>query len=397
MRYTPLDELETIVEDLLIDDTDVVTYGTAAPANTTHVRCLVKSKKQSSGLLDTGYIEKAYSMPEKFTLQIKFKPNFAFDTATTHTLLSWYVAGGQRFYVEYNNNLDQFLIRWQDGVNLRNLVSAQYDGGAALRNVNQWLTLTGAIDLSTGTTAGSALWMDKTQDDTTWSGAINALSTEFNKLQIRAYNGTAGDYDIAYVRLFPNKVATDAEVQAGLVGGVNFPLEDAFNVAFGADVANDIEDEISTYSDEWQSDHVILGLSDYDDIKFKGVTGSGTVSIYATGYYMPVDSSWLDLTLQNDYEFSDSTNGKLRYRKIGDVVHMATIGNVKHDDPSGSTILATLPVGYRPAYQYRAAVRDESDNATHYLTINTDGTIVVSNNYGMVYYLITASFVVANA
>jgi len=166
-----------------------------------------------SHYLSSGYIETLCPMTEKFTLQIKFKPTFAYDTASNQPLFSWYVDANSYFLCQYQQANDVFWLRWYDGGTERLLASAQYDNGAAFRNVNQWITLTAAIDLSTGSTAGSALWMDKTQDDTAWSGNIDAKVTEFNKLQIRAYNGTAGAYDIAYVRLFPNLVATDAQVQ----------------------------------------------------------------------------------------------------------------------------------------------------------------------------------------
>ncbi len=166
-----------------------------------------------SHYLSSGYIETLCPMTETFTLQIKFKPTFAYDTATYYTIASWYVSGTQRLALQWHAGNDYFTVRWYDGGTERYLVSAQYDNGTAFRNINQWITLTAAIDLSTGTTAGSSLWLDKTQDDTTWSGNIDAKVTELNKLQIRAYNGTAGAYDIAFVRYWPNRILTNAEVQ----------------------------------------------------------------------------------------------------------------------------------------------------------------------------------------
>jgi parallel beta-helix repeat protein len=166
-----------------------------------------------SHYLSSGYIETLCPMTETFTLQIKFKSNFAHDTASYYRIFGWYVSGTQRFIVEWNAGSDYFYVYWQDGGTVRRLVSAQYDNGSTHRNINQWITLTAAIDLSTGTTAGSSLWMDKTLDDTGWDGNIDAKTTEFNKATIRGAVGTAGDYDIAYVRLFFNYVATDDDVQ----------------------------------------------------------------------------------------------------------------------------------------------------------------------------------------
>ncbi len=166
-----------------------------------------------SHYLSSGYTEHLLAMPDTFTVQIKFKPNFAHDIGSVQNICGWYGDGNSRLYVTYLNGSDQFLVIWQDGANTRALYSAQYDDGTAHRNINQYITLTAAIDLTTGDTTGSSLWMNKTQDDTTWSGAIDAKSTEFNKFQVRAYNTAEGDYDIAYVRFFSGLVATDAQVQ----------------------------------------------------------------------------------------------------------------------------------------------------------------------------------------
>jgi hypothetical protein len=166
-----------------------------------------------SHYLSSGYIETLCPLTETFTLQIKFKPTFAYNPGSYQYLCSWRVSATQRLGIWFDHVGARFWVAWQDGGTAQTLVSAQYDDGSSHRNINQWITLTAAIDLSTGTTAGSALWMDKTQDDTAWSGNIDAKVTEFNKAQIRSQAGTAGAYDIAYVRLFPNLVATDAQVQ----------------------------------------------------------------------------------------------------------------------------------------------------------------------------------------
>ncbi|KKL17496.1 hypothetical protein LCGC14_2484990, partial [marine sediment metagenome] len=137
---------------------------------------------------------------------------FAFDTGSAQTILSWRIDANTFFRIYYDIS-DIFQILWKDGGTARVLVSSQYDDGASFRNINQYITLTAAIDLTTGDTSGSSLWLNKVQDDTVWSGAIDAHTTVLNKMQIRAFSGTAGDYDIAYVRFFSGLVATDAQVQ----------------------------------------------------------------------------------------------------------------------------------------------------------------------------------------
>ena len=187
----------------------------AAPANSYYYDDvkLTTHNVPGSHYLSDGYIECLTELPDTFTLQIKFKPNFAFNTGSNQNVYGYSAGVNQYFYIYYRQADDVFWVHWKDGGTNRYLISAQYDNGTTHRNINQWITLTAAIDLTTGTTAGSSLWLDKTQDDTTWSGNIDSKTTEFNKMQIRAYNGTEGDYDIAYVRFFPNYVATDADVQ----------------------------------------------------------------------------------------------------------------------------------------------------------------------------------------
>jgi len=168
-----------------------------------------------SHYLSSGYTEHLLAMPDKFTMQIKFKPTFAFDTAFNQGLWEWQVSATQYLRIFYAQGSDVFAVAWYDGGAQRLLLSAQYDAGASHRNINQEITLTLAFDSTTGDTTGSALWMSKTQDDTAWSGNIDAKSTEFNKLLIRRVEtlGQTGNYDIAYVRFFDGLVATDAQVQ----------------------------------------------------------------------------------------------------------------------------------------------------------------------------------------
>ena len=192
-------------------------YTKSAAADTEYVYYddirLTTHNIPGSHSLSSGYIENLLEIPSKFTLQIKFKPNFAFNIGSNQWLWTWYITGSNKLVFFYDAPGDTFRIFWVDAGSSRWLLSAQYDDGSSFRNINQYMTLTAAIDLTTGSTAGSALWMDKTQDDTTWSGNIDAKTTVFNKNQIRAQNGTTGNYDIAYALMIPDLIATDAQVQ----------------------------------------------------------------------------------------------------------------------------------------------------------------------------------------
>ena len=165
-----------------------------------------------SHYLSSGYTEHLLEMPSQFTIQIDFAPTFAYGTGSNQFLCGWR-SGASYFFLYYAAAADKFYAVWYDGGTARVLVSAQYDDGTTYRNINQHIKLTAAIDLTTGSTAGSSLWMNKTQDDIAWDGAIDAKTTVFNKQQIRAHNGTAGAFDIAFVRFWSDRILTDAEVQ----------------------------------------------------------------------------------------------------------------------------------------------------------------------------------------
>ncbi len=162
--------------------------------------------------LSGSYTEHLVEMPDKFTLQIKFKPNFAYDIATSQYICGWRIDSAHNLVLYYEASGDKFQIQWIDGGSAKYLFSAQYDDGTTYRNINQWITLTFAFDPASGQT-GSALWLNKTQDDADFGAAPDSKSTSFQTMRMREYNGVQGDINIAFIRLFRNYVATDADVQ----------------------------------------------------------------------------------------------------------------------------------------------------------------------------------------
>jgi hypothetical protein len=164
--------------------------------------------------LSDGYIETLYAMPNKYTLQIKAKPNFAYDTGTNQGLQGWTNSSTVESRINYIQAVDKFAFTWQDGGTERQLFSAQYDDGTTYRNINQYITFTIAFD-STGGQTGSTFWIDKNIEDNDFGGAPDAHTSELNKMQIRDVGAgvLTGDYDIAYVLMIPDLVATNADVQ----------------------------------------------------------------------------------------------------------------------------------------------------------------------------------------
>ena len=167
-----------------------------------------------SHYMSGGYSEHLIELADTGTIQIKFRPTFAYNTGSNQEIGGWYVSATQEFRLWYDQANDIFKVLWEDGGTARELQSAQYDDGSAQRNIKQWSVMTVAYDISDTSNTGSSLWMNKTQDDTTFGATTkDAKSTEFYKMQLRAYNGTAGAYDIAYMLYIPDYVATDADVQ----------------------------------------------------------------------------------------------------------------------------------------------------------------------------------------
>jgi hypothetical protein len=152
-------------------------------------------------------------MPSSFTFEVLVYPNFAYNTGDDPCILSWYWSANVYLKLYYNHTDDKFRVEYKDGGTLRYLESQQFDDGSSYDNISAWLTFTGAIDLTTGTTAGSQFWVDRVSKDTAWDGNIDARTTTINRFQVRAVAGTAGDYKINYLRILPSYVAADAAVQ----------------------------------------------------------------------------------------------------------------------------------------------------------------------------------------
>jgi len=173
------------------------------------------SKRSGSHRLTGGYTSHLMAMPDAFTFQMKFRSTFAYDVTASRVLCGWYNDSTHYWFVYYYHAIDKFLLVWYDGGASSWMYSAQYDDGASYRNVNQWITMTIAFDPSAGQT-GCKLWMDKTLDDEDWGKVPDSKSSEFNRFAFRIANTTGNitaEIDVAFARMFPDYVATDADVQ----------------------------------------------------------------------------------------------------------------------------------------------------------------------------------------
>lgn len=78
------------------------------------------------------------------------------------------------------------------------------------------------------------------------------------------------------------------------------------------------------------------------------VNKDGTIKNFKTGNYLAeIDSKFQNLSLVNGIRGGSITKG-VRYKKTGGIVNI--IGDIS-GAKGEQTIIATLPVGYRPAYQ----------------------------------------------
>jgi parallel beta-helix repeat protein len=152
-------------------------------------------------------------LPDTFTLEIKFKPQFAYDVGANQTLLEWQ-ANNSYFTIDYVQAVDQFRVKWKDGGTERVLnAGTTYTSDVQLQ---VWHTMTMTIDLTTGTTAGSALYIDRSSVDTDWNGNIDSKTSNFPLMYFRQDStGTAFAYHISYMRFFPNKLASSDDVANG--------------------------------------------------------------------------------------------------------------------------------------------------------------------------------------
>ena len=160
-----------------------------------------------------GFANYLLSINPKFVFEIKIYPNFNFDVASDQPVLSWdFEDNGFRLY--YDATLDKFVIRFGQ-VSYRYIYSQQFDDGSSFEDLNQWLTITGSIDLTTGTDSGSELYINHALESDTWDDAIEAISSECAIFCLRGCNGSAGDYKVNYFRYLPGILATAEDVLNG--------------------------------------------------------------------------------------------------------------------------------------------------------------------------------------
>jgi hypothetical protein len=159
--------------------------------------------------LTGGSADYVLAMPSTFTLFIRCLPAFAYDVAGDQPLAGWYVDADNHFLLYYESADDKIKAIWKDGGTERELASAAYVSTVSLQ---VWHNIAIAFDSTTGSTAGSALYINEASVDAAWSGNIDAKGMEYPLFSLLHEAAVVGDWTVNQVRLYPNKVATAAQV-----------------------------------------------------------------------------------------------------------------------------------------------------------------------------------------
>lgn len=159
--------------------------------------------------LTGGYADYLLDLPSTLTLDVYFLPTFAFNVAGDQVLWAWYKDATHYLKFYYAAATDNYIVEWHGGVAARQLVSSAYLDDVSLQ---VWTRATVSLDLTTGTTAGSAFYLNGTAVDSTWSGNIDVKAHVCPVFSLRHLSGTAGGYTVNYLRLLPSVMAAATEV-----------------------------------------------------------------------------------------------------------------------------------------------------------------------------------------
>jgi hypothetical protein len=160
----------------------------------TPVYTLVASDDNRPGTynMTDGYSTHLISLADEMTFDLLCYADFDYDVAADQPLLSWYKSATEYFKIYYDATSDKITVAWKDGTNERTMASAAYVDG-----LNDWLRITVVFDLT-----APYLYIDGVEIDDAWSDAPDAITSNFDTMQIRAYNSGEGLWYVNYLRMF---------------------------------------------------------------------------------------------------------------------------------------------------------------------------------------------------
>ena len=245
----PLNVANNIIYRLASSNNGKYTYFTAAQTEN-----IVYPTPYTATSRAVTHPDETFEMPNKFTIDMIIKPWFTFDIASDHIMYSWFIDSTHRFHFRYHASGDLFAINWYDGISSRQLSSQVFDDGSAEVDINQRIRIIASIDLTTGTTAGSRLITEPLEsgaiaEDTTWGGAIDALSSTFSTLSIGHANDVEqADSQTEYIRIYEGTLVgavADSAAADALLAAKNLILDLTYLNKLTADTAAIVNHNLS--------------------------------------------------------------------------------------------------------------------------------------------------------
>ena len=140
----------------------------------------------------------ALALSATITIRVSFRPEFAYNVSADQIIWSWWIDADHYLELYYDESEDKFRLGWEDGGTFRYLETAQFDDGSSHRDIDQDMVIDCTLALGSATTSGSAIYWNRTQDDTSWSGTISAKTTNYPILGIRGRgDGTGNDGSVS--------------------------------------------------------------------------------------------------------------------------------------------------------------------------------------------------------
>ncbi len=161
-------------------------------------------------------IEEAFTMPDRFTLDVTFTSYSQYTDSRTLRLLQWAVPAASTtvtLQVYYNNG--KYIVAWTDGGTLGGLVSQEFDDGTSYTNLNQRIRIIVSLDLIANTTTSSRLICIPLEsgplyEDALWNGTPDIKTTTFPTLQIGHKDGSnQADSSFEYLRIYAGLLVGD--------------------------------------------------------------------------------------------------------------------------------------------------------------------------------------------
>jgi len=157
-----------------------------------------------------GDAEYFLDLPDTLTIWIRARANFGFDTASDQPLLYWTIDGTHYLGITYANASDQVAISWIDGGTVRSLAGAVHANNTVLQTMVDYVV---TLDLASGVQTDSVFYENWSSADADWGGASDTISSNFPIMHLRENGlGTNGDWDIAFLKVWPNRELSAAEV-----------------------------------------------------------------------------------------------------------------------------------------------------------------------------------------